>query len=64
MSQDKELGELKSVDADEYFENEENGFTPWVVENIDKLAEIINLELKIVEQEANIGTLLRSTLLM
>jgi hypothetical protein len=55
MSRDKELAELETISVDAYFDHEEEDFTPWLVNNIDELKELIDLPLEVIEREATVG---------
>ncbi|MBI4708357.1 MAG: DUF4268 domain-containing protein [Candidatus Omnitrophica bacterium] len=50
-----DFGELKSVDVREIWNNEATDFTPWLVDNIDKLGEALGMELEVREREADVG---------
>lgn len=52
----KQLGDLKRLDPREIWENEPKDFTRWLKENIGKLAETIDLEIDITEQESSVGS--------
>ena len=51
-----ELGKLEIVDLREVWANEPQDFTPWLAENIELLGESLNLELRMVQQEARVGS--------
>lgn len=55
MSHTEELGELKEESIDAYFEHEQEEFTPWLEENIDKIETIVDLSLDDIEREASVG---------
>lgn len=55
MSRDKEFAELETIPVDAYFDHEEEDFTPWLVDNIDELEELMNLRLEVIEREATVG---------
>ena len=50
-----ELGKLEVVDVREVWANEPQDFTPWLAENIELLGEVLNLDLRMVQQEARVG---------
>jgi hypothetical protein len=50
-----DLGQLTRIDATQVWEDEPNGFTPWLVENIDLLGQALGLELEVTEREAQVG---------
>lgn len=50
-----DFGELKSVEVREIWNNEATDFTPWLVDNIDKLGEALGMELEVREREADVG---------
>ena len=52
----KSLGNLKRIDPREVWENEPKGFTNWLKDNMDKLSEIMGLEIDIAEQESPVGS--------
>lgn len=49
------LGSLVRVDPRNVWKHEAHEFTPWLVENIDLLGQVLGLELEVVEREANVG---------
>lgn len=50
------LDELEKVDLREEWEDEETDFTPWVVDNIDKIQEVIGMELEVKDTEKSVGS--------
>lgn len=50
------LGTLKRVNPREYWKHEEQDFTPWLKENIDKLSEEIGIEIEVEDREVGIGS--------
>jgi len=51
-----EISRLEPVDIRTIWKREENDFTPWLVDNIDLLAEKLNLELSVIESEKKTGS--------
>jgi len=49
------FGELKYLDLRSIWSNESQNFTPWLAENIQKLGEILGMDLEIIEREAGVG---------
>lgn len=49
------LGNLVRVDPRTVWKHEAHEFTPWLVENIDRLSQVLGLELEVVEREASVG---------
>lgn len=52
----KQLGTLKRLNPREVWENEPKDFSRWLRENMDKLSEVIDLEIDITEQEGPVGS--------
>lgn len=51
----KKLGKLERVDPRSVWNHEAHDFTPWLVENIELLAEALEMELEVTEREADVG---------
>jgi hypothetical protein len=49
------LGKLLRVDPRSIWKHEAHDFTPWLVENIDLLGEVLGMELEVTEREADVG---------
>ncbi len=49
------LGKLVRVDPRTIWKHEARDFTPWLVENLDQLAEVLGLELEVVDREVDVG---------
>jgi hypothetical protein len=49
------LRAVKDVDLSDVWDHEENGFTPWLVDHIDRLAETIGIEIDSIEREDTVG---------
>jgi len=49
------LGKLQRVDPRTIWKHEAHDFTPWLVDNIDMLSEVLGIELEVVEREAEVG---------
>jgi len=52
---DEKLGRLQRVDPRVMWKHEAHDFTPWLAEHIDMLAEILGMELEVVDREADVG---------
>lgn len=50
------LGQLKVLDPREVWKNEEKDFTPWIAENIDRLAEAIGIQFSVEQTEKKVGS--------
>lgn len=50
-----EFGELKEVSLRSAWPHEANNFTPWLAENLDKLAQVIGIPMELVETEMSVG---------
>lgn len=57
MDDDSELATLKSVSVNEYFDHEEEDFTPWLADNISLLEhdDLLNIPLEVQQCEASVG---------
>lgn len=51
----EDLRPINYVNADEVWEHEEHDFTPWIVENINQLANSIGIELEDPQREESVG---------
>jgi hypothetical protein len=49
------LGEIKKIELRKVWKKEACDFTPWLAENLDKIGEIIGLELELKETEVSAG---------
>ena len=49
------LGDMKRVEARTIWAHEELDFTPWLYEHLDKLGEVLGLELEAEEREGEVG---------
>lgn len=49
------LGSLNRVDPREVWKSESGNFTPWLAENLDRLAEVLGLELELEQRESPVG---------
>lgn len=50
-----QLGKLLRVDPRTVWKHEAHDFTPWLVENIDMLGEVLDLDLEVVTREGAVG---------
>ncbi len=50
-----DFGEIKRVDIREIWPNEATDFTPWLVENIDRLGQALGMEIEVEDREADVG---------
>ncbi len=51
----KDFGEIKLVDIRDIWPNEATDFTPWLVDNIDRLGQALGMEIEVQEREADVG---------
>ena len=56
MTTTLELGTIEKVDIRDVWPTEDDHFTPWLGENLDKLGSEIGLDLELAETEAQVGT--------
>ena len=52
-----QFGHIETVSLRDIFKREDQDFIPWLCENVDLLAEELNIELIDVSREEKIGTL-------
>lgn len=50
------LDELEKVDLRQEWEDEETDFTPWIAENIEKIEEVLGMELEVKDTEKSVGS--------
>lgn len=50
-----EIADLMKHDPREIWAREDSGFTPWLCDEIDRLAEVLGAELEVVERESGVG---------
>jgi hypothetical protein len=50
------LDELKKVDLREEWADEETDFTPWMAANIEKIEEVLGMELEVKDTEKSVGS--------
>ncbi len=50
-----QFGDLESVDLREAWSNEAQSFTPWLADNLDRLAEVIGIPLDLENREVEVG---------
>lgn len=50
-----DFGEIRPVNIREIWPNEATDFTPWLVNNIDRLGQALGMELEVQEREADVG---------
>lgn len=55
MTTAQDLGTIEKVDIREVWPKEDEDFTPWLSENLDKLGAELGLELELVQTEASVG---------
>ena len=53
---DIQLGSLEEVNAREIWMREATDFTPWLHKNIDRLSEVLEIDIEISESEAPVGS--------
>ena len=53
---DAELGRLKEVCVREVWCHEAKEFTPWLSKNLDRLSEVLNIELELEKREKQVGS--------
>ena len=53
-----QISKLENVDIRSVFKNEASDFTPWLAkpENINRIGDLIDLDLKVVENEKSVGS--------
>lgn len=51
----QEFGNITYVNIRDIWKNEETDFTPWLADNLEKLGEVVGLELELLEKEADVG---------
>lgn len=56
MTTAQELGTIEKVNIREVWPTEDDHFTPWLGENLDKLGAELGLDLELAETEATVGT--------
>src|SRR6185436_4221972 len=49
------LGTLHRLDPRAVWKHEAHDFTPWLVENIEMLGELLGMDLEVVDREADVG---------
>lgn len=52
----KPLGQMAILDPREVWQNEEKDFTPWIAENIEKLADAIGIQFSVEQTEKRVGS--------
>lgn len=50
-----DFGNIKRVNINDIWPNEAQDFTPWLAENLEKLGEVLGMDLEMVEIEASVG---------
>jgi hypothetical protein len=50
-----DFGEIKPVDIRNIWPNEATDFTPWLVDNIDRLGRALGMEIEVQDREADVG---------
>lgn len=50
-----EFGQIKKVDIKSIWKHEALNFTPWLADNLDKLSDLIGIDLELVSREAEVG---------
>ncbi|MFB6182670.1 MAG: DUF4268 domain-containing protein, partial [Candidatus Nanohaloarchaea archaeon] len=50
------LDELEKVDLREEWKDEEADFTPWIADNIEKIEEVLGMELEVKDTEKSVGS--------
>jgi hypothetical protein len=50
-----EFGKINKVNLRDIWLKEEHHFTPWLCENLDKLGEVIGIDLELKQREASVG---------
>ena len=47
----KQISTLENIDIRSIWKNESSNFTPWLAENINRLGDVIDMDLTVVEEE-------------
>ncbi len=55
MTTERQIGAIEKVDIKEVWPTEDSHFTPWLGNNLDKLGEELDMDLELVETEAEVG---------
>jgi hypothetical protein len=50
-----EFGNIRKVNIRDVWPNEAQDFTPWLAENLEKLGEVLGMDLEMIEREASVG---------
>jgi len=50
-----EFGEITPVDVRKIWPNESGNFTPWLAENISRLGKVLEMDLEVQDEEADVG---------
>lgn len=51
----QELGEITPVNVRKLWPNEATDFTPWLADNINRLGQVLGMELEVQDREADVG---------
>ena len=47
----KQISTLENIDIRSIWKNESSDFTPWLAENINRLGDVIDMDLTVIEEE-------------
>ena len=51
----KQISTLENIDIRSIWKNESSDFTPWLAENINRLGDVIDMDLTVIEEEKPVG---------
>ena len=51
----KQISTLENIDIRSIWKKESSDFTPWLAENINRLGDVIDMDLTVIEEEKPVG---------